>query len=256
MFNSMADIEKFKKEFLRIKSLGFVESDRPYAEKNDGAVGNTFESNLRVPENNLKDPDFEGWEIKTQRQFSKSATSLFTSKPSYPPFGDTYMRKNWGVSDPSGEYPHIKVFRTSVYANRYAIVYEKYKMKLKLDRESQKLKILLYDLEENLIDGDVYWLFSDISKASSKLRNLVVVNAEEKLISGRVHFHYSSATAYLNFSFSSLMNLIEKGKVRYDNRLGIYRTGKNKGKEHNHGGGLRLVSSKDFHLLYEDYISL
>ena len=40
----MADIEKAKQEFQRIKSLGYVLSDKPFAKKNDGAIGNTFET--------------------------------------------------------------------------------------------------------------------------------------------------------------------------------------------------------------------
>ena len=47
------------------------------------------------------------------RKFSKSASSLFTCKPDFPGGGDQYMRNNWGINDPSGDYPHIKVFRTS-----------------------------------------------------------------------------------------------------------------------------------------------
>tara|TARA_Y100001970_G_C14181069_1_gene829872 strand:- start:168 stop:926 length:759 start_codon:yes stop_codon:yes gene_type:complete len=252
----MVDINKFKQEFLRIKSLGFLESDRPLSQKNDGAVGNTFETNLGVQENNLKAPDYDGWEIKTKRQFTKSATSLFTLKPSYPPNGDKYMRENWGLNDPSGEYPNIKVFRTSVYANRFSIVYQKYQMKLYLDRDSKKLRLLLHDINKKIIDDKVYWSFDDILKASSKLRNLLVIEANEKIIDNKVYFHYINASAYLNFKFDSLLNLIEIGKARYDNRLGIYRSGKNIGKEHNHGGGLRLVTSKDFHFLYNDVIHL
>ena len=40
----MVDINRVKAEFERIKNLGFIESDRPFAEKNDGAIGNTFET--------------------------------------------------------------------------------------------------------------------------------------------------------------------------------------------------------------------
>ena len=108
--------------------MGYVLSDKPYAEKNDGALGNTFETLLGVSENNLREADFEGWECKSQRKHTKSAASLFTRKPDFPDGGDEYMRENWGVQDT--EYPHIKVFRTSIYAHRWAVVYGKYKMKL------------------------------------------------------------------------------------------------------------------------------
>ena len=76
----------------------------------------------------LKDPDFEGWECKSQRKHTKSASSLFTRKPDYPHGGDEYMRENWGVQDT--EFPNLKVFRTSIYYHRWSVVYNKYKMKL------------------------------------------------------------------------------------------------------------------------------
>ena len=40
----MVDVNRVKSEFQRIKNLGFIESDKPFAEKNDGAIGNTFET--------------------------------------------------------------------------------------------------------------------------------------------------------------------------------------------------------------------
>ena len=51
----MVDINRVKSEFERIKKMGFIESDRPFAVHNDGAIGNTFETILGVKENNLKD---------------------------------------------------------------------------------------------------------------------------------------------------------------------------------------------------------
>lgn len=249
----MVDINRVKEEFQRIKSLGFVLSDKPYAPKNDGAIGNTFETILGVKENNLKDPDFEGWECKSQRKHTKSAASLFTLKPDNPNGGDEYMR-NWGIND--NEYPDIKVFRTSVYAHRWAIVYEKYKMKLEVDEQDKKIRILLCDLDENIIDNNVYWAFESLIAASSKLRNTFVVKAEEKNIDGRIHFKYVEGYAYMNFNFNKCIKVIKEGKARYDNRLGVYRTGKNKGKKHNHGGGIRLVKSSDYKLIFDDFINL
>ena len=244
------DIDLVRNEFNRIKSLGFIISDKPDA-KNDGVVGNTFETAVGVKENNLREADWRGWEFKTQRQFTKSASSLFTSKPDYPLGGDEYMRQNWGVNDPSGEYPHIKVFRTSIYANRWATVYEKYKMKLEVDEDNEKLKIILCDLNEEVIDNSVYWSFDTLRSASKKLKNTLVLKAEEALINNKVHFKYISAKAYVNFNFNALIELIKNGEARYDNRLGIYRSGKNKGKKHNHGGGIRLVKSASYNKLFE-----
>ena len=41
---------------------------------------------------------------------------------------------------------------------------------------------------------------------------------------------------------------IETENIQYDHRLGIYRSGKSKGKLHNHCGAFRLVSGRKDYL--------
>ena len=95
-----------------------------------------------------------------------------------------------------------------------------------------------------------------MKKASSKLKNTFVVKAEEKIIDGKTHFKFTDGKAYMGFNFNKLVELIKVGKARYDNRLGIYRSGKNIGKKHNHGGGIRLVKSSDYEDMFDDYVNL
>ena len=57
---------KVVKEFNRIKKLGFVENVK--GDHHDGSAGNTFEHYLGVKENNLKDPDFLDFEVKTKKE--------------------------------------------------------------------------------------------------------------------------------------------------------------------------------------------
>jgi hypothetical protein len=75
----MIDISLLQNEFARINKLGFVKCTRP--NNSDGGIGNTFEDYLDVKENNLKEPDFNGFEIKSQRDFTSSYVSLFTKRP-------------------------------------------------------------------------------------------------------------------------------------------------------------------------------
>ena len=108
---------KIKEEFSRIKNMGFLENVK--LDTNDGGAGNTFEYHLGVKENNLVDADFEGFEIKTKKQFTNSAMSLFTKKPTSPVNGDNYMREKFGI--PDTRYPNVKCFRTSIYAHRFKL---------------------------------------------------------------------------------------------------------------------------------------
>jgi DNA-directed RNA polymerase beta subunit len=54
---------------------------------------------------------------------------------------------------------------------------------------------------------------------------------------------------------NNFIELIENGIVRYDNRLGIYRTGEKKGNLHNHGGGFR-INAKNLDKLFATKIEI
>lgn len=246
------DIEsKIIDKFNEIKKLGFVKNNRP---GNDGGVGNTFEDYLEVDENNQTEADFENFEVKSKRQFTKSYMSLYTKKPTHPENGDNYMRETFGVYDE--EYPNIKVLRTSIYAHRWSLVYKKLNIKLKVDKDSEKIIFCVADLDFNVINEEIYWTFDDIYTGAKKLNDLFVVNAETKILNGEEYYFYKDALVYIGFKgIDKFIELIEKGKVRYDNRLGVYRTGKKKGSPHNHGGGFR-ISPKDIHELYHNCITL
>lgn len=229
--------DKIIAEFHRIKSLGFIKNT--HSDHNDGSVGNTFETYLGVDENNLKDPDFEGFEIKSHRKKSKSWISLFTSKPDSPDNGDNYMRENWGVFDE--EFPSLKVFRTSLYAHRWSTVYKSFNYKVHIDYNEKKLFLIKASLENEILDKTIYWNFTTIASGVKKLANTFFVNADvEKRVDG-VYYHYTDGVAYTEYKGQEkFYELLENGIIRYDNRLGIYRTGEKKGNLHNHGGGFRI----------------
>jgi len=247
--------EKIKNEFLRIRNLGFIPNTR--SDTNDGSAGNVFEDHLGVSENNLREPDFEGFEVKTKKYLqSSSYISLFTTKPSSPPNGDGYMRSNWGIPDRC--VPSVKCFRTSLYGHRWSLVYGTHQMRIDVDKTNKKVFINRSDLNFNPIDTNVFWTFNDIQSGSVKLKNLFLVGVEVKKINGKDHFKYIDAIVYTDYlGDTNFINLIEDGTVRYDNRLGVY--GPNvadvrlRGTPHNHGGGFR-VSRKNLDKLYKNKI--
>lgn len=170
----MVNTDKIKLEFLRIKNLGFIPNVK--SENNDGAIGNTFEKYLGVKENNSKDADFEDWEIKTKQQFSKTATTLFSLKPSYPPKGDRYMLDKYGEIDE--DFPNCKNLNTSIYCHKSNQYYKNHYYQLELSDD--KITLLVKDKNQNIFDKSVYWNFFDIKKSAKKLKNTVIINAEKK----------------------------------------------------------------------------
>ena len=247
----MSDIKKIKNEFIRIRDLGFIQNVK--SESNDGAIGNTFEEHLGVIENNLKDPDFEGWEVKTKNQFSKTATTLFSRKPSHPHKGDRYMLQRYGVPDKT--YPNATNLNTTVYCDEWRSYYEKkFSTKLSLDRKKNKLSILFKDAN-GTIDNSVYWTFSDLKEGSKKLKNTFIVLAEKKIIKKCTYFKYISAKAFIDFDFDFLLKAIENKNVVYEHRWSPDKKGDNAGKDHNHGGGFRF-SKGDISILYNSCINI
>jgi len=239
----MDNLNKIKLEFERIKNLGFVKSNR--VKKNDGGIGNTFEDYLGVEENNLKDPDFIGFEIKTQRQLTSSYITMFSKSPSYPKGANGILKEKFGEArDP--DFPDLKKLYASIFGNKWSEVYGKYKMKLEIDRKNEK--VILNVNDNGLIYRDVYWDFNDLEKGLQKLNKLFVVSAEEKVEDGVQYFHYNDGVAYLNIDFDKFLFLLEDGLIQFDIRIGVYKSGKNYGKPHDHGSGFRIKKESIFSL--------
>lgn len=66
------DRDLMVERFHTIKNLGFVKSRR----SNNTGIGKTFEDYIGVIENNLEEPDFAGFEIKSHRSMSQSYITL------------------------------------------------------------------------------------------------------------------------------------------------------------------------------------
>ena len=271
----MLAIEEIKNNFLDLKDRGLVLSVRPDAKKNDGAVGNTFEREMKVTENNLPGPDFKGWEFKTKRQISDCASSLFSLTPDSLN-DDEYMRENWGVSrtmifdhankeyievkveDGDGSFPPMNVLRTSVYNTKFNPYYEeKRTFRGHTDYENELYKVCLYDSEQKLLDDSVFWKFKSLrEKSEGKLKNTILCLAEELQIGGKTYFKYNSAKVFMGFRFENLLECLKKGIARYEHRLGRYKSGSKLGQKHNHGGGWRLNNSKHFKELFDSYYEI
>jgi hypothetical protein len=242
--------EKIIEEFNRIKKLGFIKSNRSH---NTG-VGKTFEDYLGVKENNAKEPDFQGFEVKSQRLTTGSYLTLFTKSPSGKGNANAHLRNTYG--EEYEEYPGLKYIHTSIFSDRFNSYQGKYKFKIINDKIAERIFIQIKDNQENIIDESVFWTYQDIDKClKKKLKSLFYVNAETKIIEGEEHFHYVKADIYLNYSLENFLKLIDDGRIMVDIRIGSYKTGKNKGKPHDHGTGFRIRPS-DLAILYLEHFTV
>lgn len=245
----MNPIEELKKIFLQIKAQGFVLNTRP--NNRDGGIGNTFEDLLGVKENNLSEADFKGIEIKSQRLLNSSFISLFTKAPSYPKRANNLLRETYGEIRKE-EHSDKNVLYCSIFGNREAIIYEKYKMRLLIDRDKQRIILIIKDLQDNLLTNEVYWDFSALEKSSKKLDKLFLVFAKTKKIDNRPYCHFTEGRIYYSFNFEKFLAELELGSIMFDIRIGVHNSGKNYGKTHDHGSGFR-IKKENFHKLYTNF---
>ena len=96
----MTDKEKIIAAFRAVKALGKVKSNRSY---NTG-IGKTLEDYIGVDENNLKELDLNGFEIKSHRGDSTSYVTLFTKSPSFPKRGaNAKLKDKYGECYPDSQ---------------------------------------------------------------------------------------------------------------------------------------------------------
>lgn len=244
----MKNIDKLKKEFNRIKKMGFVDCTRP--NNIDGGIGNTFEDLLGVEENNKKEADFKGFEVKSHRLLNSSYVSLFTKSPDNPKRANSYLRENFGEIRDENHSDKKKLY-ASVFGHRASIIYSKYKMKLKVDRSNNKLHLIINDLKDKNL-STVSWDFETLKKSSTKMKDLFLVFADIQNVYKKNKYHFTAGEIYFDFDFEKFLKEIEKGGIMFDIRIGVYNSGKNYGKTHDHGSGFR-VKAKNFKNLYRTY---
>lgn len=247
----MIDKQKIIDEFNRIEKLGFVKSRR----KNNTGIGKTFEDYLGVTENNDKLPDFAGFEVKSQRALTSSFLTLFTKSPTGPKGANTYLRDTYG--EEYEEYPGLRKLHTSIFSNKFNSYKGISGFKIVNDVDDEVVRLEVKNLETNEItDDSVHWTYKELENAlTKKLNALFYVNAETRKVDDLEEFHYTKAKIFLNPSLENLLKLIDDGKLMVDIRIGSYKSGKNKGKTHDHGTGFRIKPS-DLSLLYAETLDI
>lgn len=228
-------IDKFKK----VKELGYVKSNR----KNNTGIGKTFEDYIGVIENNNDEPDLAGFEIKAHREESQSYVTMFTKSPNFPSKANAYLNNKFG--EPYEENPNLKKLHTSMFATKLNTYIGKYSFSLINDKKAKLLKIGVYDINTKaLIDNSVGYTYECLEKIlHKKLKNLLYVSAEREYRGEDEYFYFNKADIYFKPSLERFLDLIDKGLIMYDIRIGSYQSGKKYGKPHDHGSGFRILES-------------
>ena len=241
-------IEKFKK----IYAKGWIKNVRG---RNDGAVGNTLEDLLGIPENNLPIPNAAEWELKAQRAETSSLLTMFHMEPSpraMKVVPDILLLKyGWPSAEAGKKYPEDeKSFRGTLNAQAFTdrgfkvqVNDKERKVEIVFDRsitdkrhvEWQK-SVLNRVGHLNNFDIVPYWGFDDLfHKAGVKLTNCFYVQADVKWEIEKKkkqdYFLYNYVLKLSQFDQDKFIEAIRQGKVYVDFDA---RTG------HNHGTKFRI----------------
>lgn len=236
LLNSMQKwtLPKIKKALKTISDKGWIKSNRSH---NTG-IGKTLEDYLGITENNIALPDFGVMELKSQRIGTSSMMTLFTKKPEG--ITNAEILKRFGYQDK--EFPKHKILHQTITDGKK----NRLGFHLKIDEKQGKLLIL-----KNRAVLGYYELDFLRQKATEKIGNgLILVFAESKKEKGQEYFHYTEAWLLKDIDPKQFLAL-----SKYDIRLGVYRSGKNVGKPHDHGSAFRLtrLSEKTFPLLFKTH---
>ncbi len=247
----MKNKERIIEQFRKVKKLGFVKSNR----KSNTGIGKTFEDYIGVVENNLDEPDFMGYEIKAHREESSSYVTLFTKSPNFPSRANAYLNTNFGM--PYDNNPMLNKLHTSMFTSKFNTYGGKYSFKLINDRIAQVIRIGVYDIDtKELINSSVGYTYDCLRRIlEKKLKNLFYVSAEREYRGIDEYFYFNKAEIYTSPSLEKFLDLLDKGLIMYDIRIGSYQSGKNYGKPHDHGSGFRIIES-NIKLLFDTHESV
>lgn len=241
-------IEKFK----AIYAKGWIENKRG---RNDGAVGNTLEDLLEIPENNLPIPNAAEWELKAQRASTSSLLTMFHTEPS--PTAMSIVpnillpKYGWPHSEAGKKYP---IGEQSFRATLNASSFTDRGLKVNVNDKERKVEIIfdnthtderhaawLKSIKEyagHIDNFEIvpYWGFDDLfHKAGTKLKNCFYVRADVKREGQgkkrKEYFLYNYVLKLSTFDQDKFIQAIRDGKIYIDFDA---RTG------HNHGTKFRI----------------
>lgn len=140
-----------------------------------------------------------------------------------------------------------------MFADRFNTSNRKFSFRLINDIKGF-VKIGVYDIDtKQLIDDNVGYTYESIEVIlQKKLKSLFYVSAKREYRGNDEFFYFDKAEIYSDPSLAKFLDLLNKGQIMYDIRIGSYQSGCKYGKPHDHGSGFRILEP-NLRLLYENY---
>lgn len=248
----ITNINDFIDRFYEIKNMGYVDS----IVNGSAGVGRTFEQLLGIKGNCDVFPDYYGIEVKTKVSKRYAEISLFNCTP----IGNVEyelerLKDKYGY--PNKEYKKYKVLYASVNCLDKTKVGIFYKFQLVIDKEKKKIILLIFDLKDNLIDDTTFWPLDLIEERFiGKCSTLAFINAEKGYKYGNKAYWYKQLRIMKPKSFDIFVNLLEKGIIKIDFKIGISKDKEMFGKICDHGTAFKIEERNlemMFNVIYDSY---
>ena len=135
----------------------------------------------------------------------------------------------------------IKLFKEDIDAKEWVKIYNNYRIKLKLCKNENRIKLIICDAQNNLTDDSIYWNLSDLKeRIEKKLKYLAFITANCYINNRKKYFIYNNIKFYKLKNFNYFIDSIETGKIKVRINVDISHSTKYMGKLHDHGATFRI----------------
>ncbi len=212
--------------------MGYVRTHR----SGPTGIGKTLEDLLGIKENNIPGPNAHMLELKSERKNAKAMVTFLTKSPL--PYGvNSLLLEKYGYI-PAGS--KRKKLHTTVNALSFNTL--RGKIGFKIDVSKDRINIIT-----NKKEIICYWT-KEILRTyfENKYHDLLYVIAEHRGRGESEEFWYNEAYLLSGFGFKNFKDLIKKGVILIDIRIGRNPNGS----VHDHGTGFR-TASRNFNLCFK-----
>lgn len=158
-------------------------------------------------------PDYYGIEIKCTTRYSKYPLYLFTvafDGPTFPEINRLIDSYGW----PDKDFKEKKVLFANVKCNSKSIINNKYKFRLDIDENEEKMFLCIYDLNDNLLERKSFvYIDSLYNHLCLKLKKLATIKAFKKKTDNYNSFRYYYIAIYKLISFERFIVLLQNGYI-------------------------------------------
>ena len=236
-------MKKLKKELYKIHCQNWILSHN----NNKGSAGEMLEELLGKDRDNYSLPDYKNIEIKSRKSYSEYPIHLFCCALDGKPLEMHKLLKIGGY--PSKSDPTQNCFNTTIDSVSRKDI-RKYSYILSVDYDSEKVKLLIYVRNSNILANIMSWSFKELQlRLESKLSYLAIVLYKSCKVKENNYFKYEMPTFYVLKDFKTFLHLIEIGVIKVTFKLSYYKSGEKYGEILDKGTSFD-VNYEDINLLF------